>query len=99
MRDARSGDLVADGNVGLEAADEGEAGRAAMGTPRPRARRWRVVGRRLVIRSPRREEQLEAPQRVALGRVQQPESTNAMHALRRDMLQESRRRASRSSFQ
>jgi hypothetical protein len=68
---ARGRDLVADGEVGLDAANEGEAGRAAMGTPRPR------------------EEQLEPPERVPLGGVQQPEGTDAVHTLRGDVLQES----------
>ena len=86
-RDA-GGDLVADGEVGLDAPDERETGRAAMGALGPRPSSRQIDTGLVLSRAARSEQELEPPQRVTLGRVEQPKGSDAVHALRRDMLQE-----------
>ena len=69
-RDA-GGDLVADGEVGLDAPDERETGRAAMGALGPRPSSRQIDTGLVLSRAARSEQELEPPQRVTLGRVEQ----------------------------
>ncbi len=83
------GELRAHRQVGLEAKHEREPWLTAMGALGPGPRRGRVAGGLLVARSTWRQEQLESPQGLALGRMEEPEGADTVHALGRDVLQES----------